>query len=50
MLVVQYPGGPWYSKMRSQALQQMLVSVTRVVKATETRLFDLTEVIFKCDS
>lgn len=50
MLVVQYPGGAWYSKMRSHALRKMLVSVTRVVKAAETRLFDLSEVTFKCDS
>lgn len=50
MTVVQYPGEPWDSKMRSQSLCQMLVSVTRVTKAAENRLFDLSEVTYKCDS
>lgn len=36
--------------MRSHALQKTLVPVTRVVKAAKTRLFDLSEVTFKCDS
>lgn len=48
IIVRQYPGEPWDSKMRSHSPCTVLLSITRITKAAEHRFFDLNEVTYKC--